>query len=199
MTMKTNGIPRALLCILSAWIFTSACASRGPEVQTLGFLGDYTDLSPGREGQASLVYIDEEADFSIYTAILVEPVIAWSAPGDDPAGAPRELVKNLDDALRRELSRDLELVEQPRAGALRLRAALASNENRHLILEVEILDATTGTRLVAAVDDRDLEASDENARAGHPIEYWAALIPDRLATFRQFDAAARAREASETP
>jgi hypothetical protein len=195
MSMDTN-IGRTLsalfrFCSGLLLALASACASHGPEIQTLGFLENYEQLSPGREGQASLIYIDGEADFSIYSAILIEPVVAWPGPDGQPAVATQELAKNLDEDLHRELAREFDLVDQPGAGALQLRTALASEADSHLILEVELLDSESGQRLVAAVDRRKLEIV---GSAGQ-TDAWAVLIRNRLASFRQFDSAWRAREA----
>lgn len=193
MDKMTNQTLRALLHICGGLllVLASACASHGPEPQTLGFLDDYEQLSPGRKGQASLIYIDGEADFSVYSAILIEPVVAWPGSPDQPAAATRERATNLDEALRRELALEYNLVEQPGPGAMQLRTALASTRGSYLILEVELLDAASGRRLVAAVDHRQLESTDSSSQT----DAWAVLIRNRLASFRQFDAAWRAREA----
>jgi hypothetical protein len=194
--MDTNGSHtfRALFCFCGGLllILATACLSRGPEIQTLGFLEDYGQLSPGQKGQASLIYIDGEADFSIYSAILVEPVVAWPRLDGPPTAATQELATNLHEDLRRELAREFDLIDQPGAGALLLRSALASEEGSHLVLEVEILDSLSGQRLVAAVDRRKLESAD----SANQTNAWAVLIRDRLASFRQFDSAWRTREAA---
>ena len=186
---------RVLFSVSSAFVlvFASACSSSGPGVQTLGFLDDYSLLAPGREGQASLIYIDADADFSIYSGILIEPVVAWAGPGGEVAGSTRSLTGDLGVALRRELAREFELVEEPRAGTLRLRTALARAAGSRLVLEVELLDATSGQRVVAAVDQRKIDAGGSATQTNA----WAVLIRNRLASFRQFDAAARARKAGE--
>jgi hypothetical protein len=167
----------------------TACASSGRHVKTLGFLDDYAQLSPGRAGQASLIYIDAEADFSTFSAIVVDPVAAWAEPGSEPTAIDRKLAQDLGESMRRELAREFELVDQTRAGALRLRSALASDEDSHLTLEVELLDGGNGQRLIAAVDRRELETSGTPSQT----DAWAVLIRNRLASFRQFDAAARER------
>jgi hypothetical protein len=197
MDPDTSRRHRALfrLCGGLLLVLASACASHGPEIQTLGFLEDYRQLSPGREGQASLIYIDGEADFSIYSAILIQSVVAWPGPDGQPAAATQALAANLDEDLRRELAREFDLVDQPGAGVLQLRTALASEADSHLVLEVELLDAESGQRLVAAVDRHKLETVD----AVSQTDAWAALIRNRLASFRQFDSAWRTRESEAAP
>lgn len=195
MNTASSQTIRALPCItgvLSA-LLISACVTSGPTLETLGFLGDYAQLKPGGPGQASLIYIDGSTDFSGYTAVLVEPAVAWATPGTEPSEATRQLAKRFQNDLHRELAHEFDLVESPRAGSLRLRSALGSDIGSHVVLEVEVLDGVSGKRLVAAVDRRDLEASGTMSQT----DAWAMRIRDRLASFRQFDANVRTRRAKE--
>jgi hypothetical protein len=189
------GFSGALLITLSI-----ACASPGqksePEIHTLGFLDNYAELAPGRSGQASLLYISDAADFSGYTAISVEPVTAWGTAiaEEQPTKRAIELAQRLDAGLRREFALAFDLVDEPRAGALRLRAALAEDGDSHLILEVEILDGASGDRVIAAVDRRSLGETSIDSGSANPIDDWPVVIRNRFATLRDFDAAVRARE-----
>jgi hypothetical protein len=194
-----------------AQVADGADAPDAAEIQKLGFLENYEQLSRGREGQASLIYIDAEADFSDYSAFVVEPVVARTLSHDEshdesPGGSrgeaagdlsvtTQQLAEGFEAALRRELAHEFEIIEQPRAGALRMRAALASKGDSRLILEAELLDGGTGARVVALVDDRKLEADG----AADQVGAWATKIRDRLAMFRQFDSALRARGAVDAP
>ena len=197
MDTNTNQTFRALFCFCGALLLSivGACSSHTPEIHTLGFLRSYEQLARGREGQANLIYIDEEADFSIYSAIVIEPVVAWPEPGGQPTAQTQELATNLDEDLRRELAHEFDLVDRPGAGALQLRAALASEAGSHVVLEVELLDGASGNRLIAAVDRRRLESDDWLSQT----DTWAVLIRNRLASFRQFDSAWHAREAGTAP
>ena len=78
-----------------------------------------------------------------------------------------------------------------------MRSALASDPDSHLVFEVEMLDGGTGERVIAASDRRPIQAEGGDASAQNPIEHWPVVIRNRLATLRQFDAAARAREEGE--
>ena len=99
----------------------------------------------------------------------------------------------LGESLRRELAREFTIVDQPRAGVLQLRSALSAEVDSDLTLEVELLDGGTGARVVAAVDRQELDPEASTPQT----DAWAVLIRNRLASFRQFDAAARAREAAD--
>jgi len=193
------------LCSGCLLILATACDSDSldtgmvADIQTLGFLEDYEQLSLGREGQASLIYIAAEADFSGYSAFVIDPVVVRTLSPGESAGelsaTTQEMAKDFEAALRRELAHEFEIVDQPRAGALRMRAALAASGDSRLILEAELLDGGTGTRVVALVDDRTIEADG----AADQVGAWAARTRDRLAMFRQFDSALRAREAVDAP
>jgi hypothetical protein len=160
------------------------------DVETLGFLGDYTQLAPGRAGQADLIFIDDTADFSTFSTMLVEKVVPWAGPDGEVDAATLELATKLDEGLRRELGLEYELVDAPKADTIRLRAAVSADPAEPVVLEVELLEAGSGRRLIGAVDRREIEPA---IRAKQP-DVWAVLIRDRLATFRGFDAAARARD-----
>jgi hypothetical protein len=179
-------------------IVALACAGSGSSpatLQTLGFLEDYDQLEPGRADQARLLFIDFAADFSPYERVIVDRVVAWQG------GAQEErLAASFDVALREQLAMEFDVVEAPGSGTLRLRCAVAMKTPSLLGVEVEILDAVSGVRLVAAVDERSVSGIDHaRARAQQEVELarWAGVIRTRLAAFRSFDAAHRARGEDE--
>ena len=187
-----------LLSVGIAFALLGACA--GPEsatappkasVQTLGFLESYAQLEPGRAGQARLLFIDYAVDFSGFERMIVDPVVAWQ-------GGEREerLAQSFEAALREQLAGEFDLVETAQPGTLRLRSAVAMKTPSLLGIEVEVLDAASGARLVAAVDERPVSGVDhDRARAQREAELarWAGVIRTRLAAFRSFDAAQRDR------
>ncbi len=177
-----------------------ACAGSAPRsatVQTLGFLEDYDQLARGGPDQARLLFIDHAADFSAYERMIVDRVVAWHNSSQE-----ERLALSFDAALREQLATEFDLVEAPRPGTLRLRSALVMKTSSLLGIEVELLDAVSGARLVAAVDERPVSGADhERARAQQEAELarWAGVIRTRLAAFRSFDSAQRARGDEETP
>ena len=70
--MKGRLFTAALFCTAIAL----GCAEnpKEPSVEPSGFLGDYSQLAPGREGQARLIYFNPEAYFSLYDKMLIAPV-----------------------------------------------------------------------------------------------------------------------------
>jgi hypothetical protein len=126
----------ALLVVLAG-----ACAttrSVREEAQTSGFLGDYSQLRPGEDGQAQLVYAKPGLDLSGYRAIRVEPVALWG--GEKMKSLPREdqqrMVDSLHAALTSKLAQDWTLVDQSGPGVLVVRAAITSAEPSNVPLDV---------------------------------------------------------------
>jgi hypothetical protein len=200
----TAAIHRLWLLASGVALATLALGCSGPaasrpqaEVQTLGFLETYEELAPGRTGQARLLFIDFEADFSGYERMIVAPVVAWEG-GD----REKRLAGAFDAALREQLATEFDLVDTAQAGTLRLRSAVAMKTPSLLGIEVEVLDTASGTRLVAAVDERPVSGVDhERAQAQRDAELarWAGIIRTRLAALRSFDAAQRARSEEDAP
>ena len=190
--MISHGRRVTWAAVLCAMLSLTACASTEPP----GFLVDYSQLKPGREGEARLLYIQPGADFSGYDRIIIGPVTLWPAGDSELAQRPleeaEELATYLETALRRELaigfsvrfagSRAIE--GEPQAGTLHLRTAITEAQRSGLArIEVEVLDALSWTRLVAAVDERTADDVQES------LDYWARVIATRLAVFRDIDAA----------
>ena len=194
----------ALLCATIA----AGCGgdSKEPSVVPSGFLGDYSQLAPGREGQARLIYINPEADFSLYDKMMIQPVALWdperSAPMATPTPDQRRLVERLQRALTVQLGQDFQLVDEAQPGTLSLRMAITRAEGTRAGIEVELVDAMSHTRLVGAVDDQDVAptvGTDTTDPLGETFDRWAALIRMRLVAFRNFDAAQKATDQAAGP
>ena len=106
-----------------------------------GFLGDYSKLTPGGKDQASLRYVNTAAQWTQYNKILLEPVTFWG--GDTtkvPPADQQALCSFLYQALREELGKKFQLVEEAGPGVMRLQVALTDAEA-----------ATAGLRTVSMV------------------------------------------------
>ena len=199
---------QGVLAVLATLVALSACGSDPPAVETSGFLGDYSQLEKGRGDQAQLVYINPEANFARYDRILLDPVVVWTgeqaATSDASAEDLQALADSLGAALREQLQLEFELVESPGPGTLRLRSALTAVRESDASIEIEILDAVSGERLVAVADARG-DADDGGggerkwANAHEAFDYWANRARARLAAFRRFDAAEAAHDEAAEP
>jgi hypothetical protein len=191
------------------------------KVRTSGFLGDYSQLDPGKSGEALLVYRNPAADFVAYDRVLVDPVAVWRGSGSELEEVPEEDLEKIANYLHRvlvdRLSEDYEVVSTPGPRTLRIRAAitelaqswvpldtvstiepftrLASEVTRlatgtHLFVgnagvEGEIVDATSGARLLAAVDHRAGEKVLRGSQSSWDdvkgaFDFWATRLRDRL-------------------
>ena len=169
-----------------------------PAAESSGFLGDYSQLQPGRGDQAQLVYINPQADFSSYENVIVDPVVVWEGKGSDFSDvSPAELqslARDLGAAMREQLGFEFHVVEQPEPGTLRIRIAIVEAKRSSVGIELEVLDSNSGERLVAAADSRGHEGEPSgSSRAGTgaraAFDDWAGRARDRLSAFRRFDAA----------
>lgn len=107
-----------------------------------GFLGDYSMLQKGTDGEANYVYIDKSATWSKYTKVYVKPVELWKS--DDP-GSPlnklspenQQLLVNLFmTATVDGLKKDFQIVNQPGPDTLVVRAAITSGKGSRPVLNL---------------------------------------------------------------
>ncbi len=115
------------------------------ELQTgnrCGFLGsDCSRLTVGQEGQAALRYVNPDVSWTQYQKILIEPVTFWGSSTTQVAAADQQaLVNYFQQALRDELGKKFQLVDQVGQGVMRLQVALT-----------DATAATPGLRTVSMV------------------------------------------------
>jgi hypothetical protein len=80
-------------------ITLAGCAQtkQAKEVEISGFIEDYSILRPGKDGEALLIYQIPQADFSMYRAVYVDPVIVLLTK---ESTLPQEELKKLAEDLR---------------------------------------------------------------------------------------------------
>jgi hypothetical protein len=111
-------------------IFGCATTEQVPNVRMSGFLGDYSQLHPGRSGQAEFTYLDRSVDLNKYQKVILEHVQLWAAENSNSALAKlsREdqqlLVDYLYVALRDAIQKDYTLVNEPGTDVMRIRCAI---------------------------------------------------------------------------
>ena len=117
-----------IVMLLLAAVVLAGCGSSRPvrNVQPQGFLGDYSRLTPGAEGEAALRYINPDARWASYDKVIVAPVTVWRSPAT--AEIPEADLKTAADylyaQLREQLGKDFQLVDRPGPDTLRVEAAL---------------------------------------------------------------------------
>lgn len=108
----------------------SALVNEGSYYQPSGFLGDYSELHRGTNGQARLIYIRPNVDWAKYTKIWLKPVELWKS--NDP-GSPmnkispknrQRLINLFYTAMHNTLSTNFTLVEHGGPDVLVVRGAI---------------------------------------------------------------------------
>lgn len=116
------------LLLLICTCAKSEQARRG--VKESGFLGDYSMLRQGGEGEPLLIYQNPEADWPTYNQILLAPVAYYGGPDTYPKGATRndlqDLVNRFYYIIYHDLAEDYQMVDKPGPNTLRLQVAITS-------------------------------------------------------------------------
>jgi hypothetical protein len=108
-------------------VIAQAQGAQNPVPAFSGFLGDYSKLQPGGQGQALYRYIDPSANWSQYNAIIVDPVTFWdSSDSSVPTDDQQLLCTYFQNQLKQDLSKYFSVVDQPGQGVMRLQAALTN-------------------------------------------------------------------------
>jgi hypothetical protein len=132
-----------LVTLLSASLLASGCATtyQANEVEPAGFLGNYSTLKEGGDDQALLVYYHPDLNnvCKNYNKVLLEPITMWvkdeSSVADVSAEDQQNLKAYLQQSIKKALSSDYQLVTQPGAGVLRVRAAITEAEGSWVALD----------------------------------------------------------------
>ena len=123
-------------------------------VKVAGFLGDYSQLQRGDLFEAQYRYLNPRAQLKAYDKVILDPVTVWQAPNAKPLKVKPEDLKQLttsfDAALRKELSADYQIVQQPGPGVMRVRAALTGVRPSRPILDTVTTVLPYGLAISAA-------------------------------------------------
>lgn len=91
-----------------------------------GLLGsDCNRLTPGKEGEAALRYVNPNASWTQYKQILIEPVTFWGGDTTTISAADQQMLVNyFQQVLREELSKKFQIAEQVGPGVMRVQVAI---------------------------------------------------------------------------
>src|SRR5262249_6125150 len=125
----------------------SACgatkqASVNQSAISAGFLGSgYAKLQPGGKDQADLRWVNPNAQWSQYDAVMIDPVTFW---GDDKSKiTPQQqqvLTNYFQNALYQALAKKFRIASEPGPGVMRLQVAIT-----------DVSAATPGLRTISTV------------------------------------------------
>ncbi|HEX4211038.1 MAG TPA: DUF3313 domain-containing protein [Candidatus Binataceae bacterium] len=95
-------------------------------------------LHPGKEGQAALVYINPNVQWSNYTKIMLQPVQYWdNTDSPVPSADEQKLITYFHNQLHEVLQKNFTMVDQPGPGVL--------------VLYVALINATTATPVLRSI------------------------------------------------
>jgi len=136
-------VASSLACGVLALAFAAGCAgSRQPRggTEESGFLRDYSQLQPGGDDRAKLVYFAPDANLGGYDAVIVDSVTLWPGAEANLEKLSREDQQALADgmytSLVKALGQDYRIVTSPGPNVMRLRAALTEAEASNVPLDV---------------------------------------------------------------
>lgn len=172
----------------------SGCAKTQQMQEPLktGFLGDYSMLRPGQEGEALLVYKNPQADWKSYDKAMVDSVIIWrdkNSPLKDEWKADlQRLADYFWDKIVKALMPNYKIVNKPGPGVMRVTVAMTEAEASFIgaaSVEAKITDAQNGTLLMAVIDRRGGTKSlsgafDSWSDVEESYQYWAKKLRYRL-------------------
>jgi hypothetical protein len=121
------------LTLLPSLLYLGGCAqtTQARSVEKSGFLGDYSMLRSGGEGQMLLRYRDESVDWTIYDSAIIDSVTVWAGRGTEAIDAEeaQALSGRFYNELVEEIGKVVSVTTAPGANTLRIRAAITGGED----------------------------------------------------------------------
>ena len=129
-------------------LLLAGCANQSPtgestvrveSVKKSGFLEDYSILRKGGEGEASLVYWSQTANFAAYDKVVIDPVTVWLGPNSSLKNVSlkirQQLANEFHAAIVKELGKDFGIVKELAPGTMRVRVALTDAKESNPTLD----------------------------------------------------------------
>ena len=111
------------------------------DVQTSGFLKDYSLLRSGGEGNPVLFYRNPKTDFRDYDKILVDRVTIWKGKSSQLDNVPRKDLQHLATLLEVKIIHaarlaGMRIVREPGPGVIRIRAAITEAAQSNVEMDI---------------------------------------------------------------
>lgn len=121
------------LAVLSASLIFTGCATKTAKGKNFsGFLGDYSNLEPGKSPIDNKPILYWKSDVMLkgkYDSIIIDPVIFYpqlKADKDIDYPTLTKILKHINADLREEIGEEIKIVSQPGPKTARLRVAITS-------------------------------------------------------------------------
>lgn len=128
---------------LAASLAMAACTpiTQTRDVEATGFLGDYSQLKPGNEGEALKIYVNPnyQQTCKTYDKVMIDPIKIWVAKDSNLISVSTDdrqaMVNHLHGAMVSELGKEYTIVNKAQPGTLRIRAAITEAEGSWVALD----------------------------------------------------------------
>lgn len=168
---------------LTLMVGVSSCMpiKQARNVEASGFLGDYSALREGKNGEALKIYLNPkyQQTCKTYDKVLIEPVGIWVGKNSDTATLSREdkqmLVNHLHGSLVNELGKHYQIVNTLQPGTLRIKTAITEAEGSWVALDTvssfvpqllvmsKLKEIATGTGTFVGKASGEVEITDANS------------------------------------
>jgi hypothetical protein len=149
---ETMSVPPWIKIVSCAVALTGCASTYQAEPEQSGFLGDYSLLRKGVEGEASFVYRkydNDHAKWSSYKQLLLEPVQIWKGKNTELNKEDAEyLAKIAWSRLDEELRKDYTMAGDTGVGVLRIQVAITEAGATVPVVDL-ITTLYPGTRLIS--------------------------------------------------
>ncbi len=173
-----------VLSVAAAAWFGCTTTEQTTSAKASGFLGDYSQLHAGADGEAQLVYLDESTAFSVYDSVLLDDVTFWVVDGDHGETVDPETQQRMTDrlyhAVYSRLAEDYRMVAEPGPGVLRIRAAITEAKGARVVGNA-ITTTVPQLRLLAKLGDLDRDTAVFVGQAAVECEILDSTSGKRLA------------------
>ncbi len=152
--VRASSLFVPLILTVAVSVLGCGTTQQARRVETSGFLKDYSQLEGGKQGEALLVYINPDADFSAYDKVLLDDVTVWRAVDSNLADAPNEeieeLALGLHEAMVESLKEDYEIVHTAGPGTLRVRLAITEAAKSWVVMDT-LTTVIPHSRLISGI------------------------------------------------
>lgn len=135
-----------------------AATEQTTSAKASGFLGDYSALKKGQEGEAQLLFLDLTTPFEKYDSIQLESITYWVGDEKDTQALDPEVRKRMTDRLYQvlydRLSKDYKMVDRAGPSVLRIRGAITETQGAKVVLNA-ITSTIPQLRLLSQLGDLD--------------------------------------------
>lgn len=178
-------VPKRVIAgaLIAGLAFSVGCAplrQRREAVEPSGFLHDYSQLKENDQYKAYLVYINPNANWSKYNAIMIDSVSLW-AKEDKLSPEDRQMLTSIMyNALFDTLAKNFAIVKSPGMNVLRLRMALTEAEQSKVVLNL-VTSVIPQARLVSTIGGMAADTSALVGEASAEGEILDSVTDERLA------------------